>query len=173
MKIDSITGHGGLFKTKGRRTEYSGGSHERADFRDGDGGRGRRLGHGASGGIHAFQKDGQSLGDYLDSRVFAERKSETMEPDPSDVAGFETYTKQYQACLCRGKSCGTGVLKRCRCNAAIADAAKIAAENREKTMLEELKKAVYEANMDLPRYGLVTFTWGNVRNRQRKRAVCH
>lgn len=29
-------------------------------------------------------------------------------------------------------------------------------------MLEELKKAVYEANMDLPRYGLVTFTWGNV-----------
>ncbi len=28
-------------------------------------------------------------------------------------------------------------------------------------MLEELKKAVYEANMDLPRYGLVTFTWGN------------
>ena len=29
-------------------------------------------------------------------------------------------------------------------------------------MLEELKKAVYEANMDLPKYGLVTFTWGNV-----------
>ena len=29
-------------------------------------------------------------------------------------------------------------------------------------MLEELKKKVYEANMDLPRYGLVTFTWGNV-----------
>jgi L-ribulose-5-phosphate 4-epimerase len=29
-------------------------------------------------------------------------------------------------------------------------------------MLEELKQAVYEANMDLPRYGLVTFTWGNV-----------
>lgn len=24
------------------------------------------------------------------------------------------------------------------------------------------QKAVYEANMDLPRYGLVTFTWGNV-----------
>ncbi len=29
-------------------------------------------------------------------------------------------------------------------------------------MLEELKKIVYEANMDLPKYGLVTFTWGNV-----------
>lgn len=29
-------------------------------------------------------------------------------------------------------------------------------------MLEELKKQVYEANMKLPFYGLVTFTWGNV-----------
>lgn len=29
-------------------------------------------------------------------------------------------------------------------------------------MLEQLKKQVYEANMELPKYGLVTFTWGNV-----------
>lgn len=29
-------------------------------------------------------------------------------------------------------------------------------------MLEQLKQQVYEANMELPRYGLVTFTWGNV-----------
>lgn len=29
-------------------------------------------------------------------------------------------------------------------------------------MLEQLKEQVYEANMLLPKYGLVTFTWGNV-----------
>lgn len=29
-------------------------------------------------------------------------------------------------------------------------------------MLEQLKKEVYEANMLLPKHGLVTFTWGNV-----------
>lgn len=29
-------------------------------------------------------------------------------------------------------------------------------------MLEQLKQEVYQANMELPRYGLVTFTWGNV-----------
>lgn len=29
-------------------------------------------------------------------------------------------------------------------------------------MLEELKQAVYEANMELPKRGLVTYTWGNV-----------
>ncbi|WP_121610882.1 L-ribulose-5-phosphate 4-epimerase [Mesobacillus foraminis] len=29
-------------------------------------------------------------------------------------------------------------------------------------MLEKLKQEVLEANLDLPKYGLVTFTWGNV-----------
>lgn len=29
-------------------------------------------------------------------------------------------------------------------------------------MLEELKQEVYEANMMLPKLGIVTFTWGNV-----------
>ena len=29
-------------------------------------------------------------------------------------------------------------------------------------MLEELKQKVLEANLLLPKYGLVTFTWGNV-----------
>lgn len=38
-------------------------------------------------------------------------------------------------------------------------------------MLEELKQAVYEANMALPRYGLVTFTWGNVSGIDRERGL--
>ena len=29
-------------------------------------------------------------------------------------------------------------------------------------MLEALKQQVYQANMELPRRGLVTYTWGNV-----------
>ena len=35
-------------------------------------------------------------------------------------------------------------------------------------MLEELKKLVCEANLLLPQYGLVTFTWGNVSGIDRK-----
>lgn len=38
-------------------------------------------------------------------------------------------------------------------------------------MLEELKKAVYEANMDLPRLGLVTYTRGNVSAIDRERGI--
>ena len=38
-------------------------------------------------------------------------------------------------------------------------------------MLEELKKQVYEANMMLPKYGLVTFTWGNVSGVDREKKL--
>lgn len=38
-------------------------------------------------------------------------------------------------------------------------------------MLEELKKQVYEANMLLPKYGLVTFTWGNVSGIDREKGL--
>lgn len=45
------------------------------------------------------------------------------------------------------------------------------APGRETYMLEELKKKVWEANLLLPRYGLVTFTWGNVSAVDRERGL--
>lgn len=38
-------------------------------------------------------------------------------------------------------------------------------------MLEQLKQEVYKANMDLVRYGLVIFTWGNVSGIDRERGL--
>lgn len=38
-------------------------------------------------------------------------------------------------------------------------------------MLEALKQKVYEANMLLPKYGLVTFTWGNVSGVDREKRL--
>lgn len=38
-------------------------------------------------------------------------------------------------------------------------------------MLEELKQKVCEANLMLPKYGLVTFTWGNVSGIDRERGL--
>ena len=41
-------------------------------------------------------------------------------------------------------------------------------------MLEQLKKEVYEANMELPRRGLITYTWGNVSGIDRESGLfCH
>lgn len=38
-------------------------------------------------------------------------------------------------------------------------------------MLAELKKEIYLANMELPKYGLVTFTWGNVSGIDREKGL--
>ena len=38
-------------------------------------------------------------------------------------------------------------------------------------MLEDLKKAVCKANLDLPKHGLVTFTWGNVSGIDREKGL--
>ena len=40
-------------------------------------------------------------------------------------------------------------------------------------MLEELKQEVYEANMQLPKLGLVSFTWGNVSGIDREIGRAH
>ena len=37
-------------------------------------------------------------------------------------------------------------------------------------MLEELRKAVWEANMELPKRNLVTYTWGNVSGIDREKS---
>ena len=38
-------------------------------------------------------------------------------------------------------------------------------------MLEELKEKVLKANLMLPKYGLVTFTWGNVSGIDREKGL--
>jgi L-ribulose-5-phosphate 4-epimerase len=38
-------------------------------------------------------------------------------------------------------------------------------------MLEELKRSVYEANMLLPKYNLISFTWGNVSGIDREKSL--
>ncbi|WP_180370229.1 class II aldolase/adducin family protein, partial [Oenococcus oeni] len=38
-------------------------------------------------------------------------------------------------------------------------------------MLEDLKEEVYEANMQLPKLGLVAFTWGNVSGIDRQKGL--
>ena len=40
-------------------------------------------------------------------------------------------------------------------------------------MLEELKQQVYEANMELPRRSLVTYTWGNVSGIDREKGLSY
>ena len=54
------------------------------------------------GGHPAFRvplSEGETLEDYLDKNIFAEAKSETAEPDETDMQGFEKFLERYKATL--------------------------------------------------------------------------
>lgn len=46
--------------------------------------------------LYATQKTpNQTLTDFLDHHIFADSVSETLSPDPKDVAGFEAFMTRY------------------------------------------------------------------------------
>jgi len=99
VQLDSLFAHGGLFKTKGVAQRYLAGAVD-APVSVGD-----IAGEGGAWGIALLaaytrdRTDGQALADYLNSRVFAGSRLETIEPDPADVAGFDAYVQRFSAGL--------------------------------------------------------------------------
>lgn len=52
--------------------------------------------------LAAYLADGKSCGrleDYLNERVFKDIVGDAMEPDPAEVAGFETFIERYSSAL--------------------------------------------------------------------------
>lgn len=97
--LDSLFAHGGLFKTKGVAQRYLAAAVD-APVSVGD-----IAGEGGAWGIAllaAFVRDrtdGQTLVDYLTTRVFADAALETVAPDPADVAGFAAYADRFVTAL--------------------------------------------------------------------------
>ena len=98
VKLDSLLGHGGLFKTKGIGQRFMAGALETpVSVMD-------TAGEGGAWGIAllaAFVREGGglSLEDFLAQKVFAGNTGEKVEPDPEDVEGFRMYMKHYAAGL--------------------------------------------------------------------------
>ena len=46
-----------------------------------------------------WKKDGESLPDYLDNRVFADAKSVTLSADAAEVEGFAAFLEKYKNAL--------------------------------------------------------------------------
>ena len=62
-------------------------------------GEGGPWGMAALAGYMVAKEPGQSLGDYLEEKVFAHIKTHTMAPQPADVASFQDYFARFQAGL--------------------------------------------------------------------------
>ena len=140
--IDSVCGHGGIFKTKGvfqgilaaainapvtvMDTANEGGPWGMAVL-----------------AMYMLCGNKSSLVDYLDKVVFAGAKGYTLRPRKEDIEGMNKFTETFVRNL---------------------PVVRLAAEQTEKNKntLEALKEKVYNANIDLVKNGLVIYTWGNV-----------
>lgn len=98
VEVDRITGHGGLFKTKGvGQRILAAALNSPISVME-------TAGEGGAWGIAllaAYLTNGksQSLADYLEQVVFAGNTGVEIAPTPEDVAGFDRYIQNYMVAL--------------------------------------------------------------------------
>ena len=96
VEIDSLTAHGGYFKTPGvgqRLLSAAAGSPVSVLETAGEGG---PYGMALLAAYMLWKGEGERLEDYLDGKVFAGAKKVTLSADREDVEGFEAYIASYK-----------------------------------------------------------------------------
>ena len=96
VTLDELLGHGGLFKTEGvgQRVVAAAVNVPVSVM--------KTAGEGGAWGIavlanYMMKKEaGETLGNYLNNKVFAGEKSVRVEPDAKDVEGFEIFIERYK-----------------------------------------------------------------------------
>lgn len=97
VAVDRITGHGGLFKTKGVGQSILAGAMDATVSVM------KTAGEGGAWGIallasYMIQKEvDENLEDYLQQKVFGGDEGEKMDPNPEDVKGFDEFISRYKA----------------------------------------------------------------------------
>lgn len=99
IKVDRITGHGGLFKTKGVGQSILAAAINSPISVMETAGEGGAWGIALLASYLVNNSDKLALADYLDKVVFAGNTGVEIAPKSEDVAGFNAYIKNYKACL--------------------------------------------------------------------------
>ena len=99
VEVDRITGHGGLFKTKGVGQRILANALNSPISVMETAGEGGAWGIALLAGFLVNNKNQLSLADYLDQQVFAGQQCDTIAPTAEEVAGFERYLQNYQQFL--------------------------------------------------------------------------
>ncbi len=106
--VDRITGHGGFFKTKGVGQRFLAGAMNTSVSVMKTAGEGGAWGMALLAAYMLYGK-GESLGDYLQNKVFGGNKGETVEPDPRDVRSFDKFMERYKSGLSIEKAAVTSL----------------------------------------------------------------
>ena len=99
VAIDSLTGHGGLFKTPVVGQKYLAAACNASVTCMETAGEGGPYGMALLAAYMLQKADGETLESYLNAHVFANAKGTTLAPDQADVDGFNDYIARYKAML--------------------------------------------------------------------------
>ena len=99
IKVDRITGHGGLFRTKGVGQRILAAAINSPISVMETAGEGGAWGIALLGSYLVNNEKKQSLADFLDESVFVGDAGIEVSPTPEDVAGFNAYIENYKAGL--------------------------------------------------------------------------
>ena len=99
VQVDRITGHGGLFKTKGVGQRILAAALNSPISVMETAGEGGAWGIALLGSFLVNNPAGLSLPDFLEKVVFAGNTGEEIAPTPEEVAGFDAYLANYKAAL--------------------------------------------------------------------------
>ena len=99
VKVDRLTGHGGLFKTKGVGQKVLAAALDSPISVMETAGEGGAWGIALLAAYRVNNPEGLALPAWLDEVVFAGNTGVQVQPDPKDVAGFNAWFEQYKAGL--------------------------------------------------------------------------
>ena len=99
VDIDSLTGHGGLFKALVVGQKYLAAACNASVTCMDTAGEGGPYGMALLAAFMINRAEGGPLEAYLNAHVFADTKGTTLEPEQADVDGFNIYIEQYKQLL--------------------------------------------------------------------------
>ena len=99
VAIDSLTGHGGLFKTPGVGQRYMAAACNAPVTCMDTAGEGGPYGMALLAAYLLRREEGERLEDFLSNRVFAGVSGSTAAPDGAEAAAFGEYIQRYKALL--------------------------------------------------------------------------
>ena len=95
VALDELMGHGGLFKTKGVGQSIMAAAANVPVTCMETAGEGGAWGIALLAAYMKNKEEGETLDAYLNNKVFAGQKGETLSPDPADVEGFKKFIENY------------------------------------------------------------------------------
>jgi len=104
VKVDTLFGHGGIFKTKGVAQSFLAAALNSPVSVMETAGEGGAWGMAILADYMVNNAAAEKLGDYLNSKVFAGMKGETIAPDAKAVAGFDKFEEAYLRSLAAEKA---------------------------------------------------------------------